>query len=300
MLVETDDGGYEVAVTGAGDVVVSAGAVAPLLDFERVAATDCSPAQARLRGNTLFGLGDLSGACELYQKGFESLTRSRRISVGASVLIDLLDDPFAFRSGVVCDVTDDSCAVLLDGSDEETNAGRERLLFIGGDGSEERELVRAFCMNLGKCSLKLSRKAWAVRWFSAALAVAQAGETDYLDKLKHVADALAARVNSYLALGKLRRARSDITALLAIDGARGARLLRQWEEQQQARTRQDRRLAKEVAKWVETAVASSERLQTDGRSPVSALADASPSSVEQAERSADSQDQEDRAGCDIA
>ena len=287
------------AVPGSGDVLVSFEAIAPLLDFERDA-SPCSPAETRVRGNVLFGLGDYAAAYELYLRGFETLTGAGGLSVGAAVVVDLPDDPFAFLPGMVCDVSDGSCSVLLDGGDEEITAARKRLLCVGRDGSDQRELARALGMNLGRCSLKLSRKAWAVRWFSAALAVTQAGETDYPDKLKHLADALVARVNSYLALSKLRRARSDIPALLAIDGERGARLLRQWEEQQQARIRQDRRLAKEVAKWVETAVASSERLQADGRNPVSALAEASPSLNEQTERPADGHDQEDRAGCDIA
>ena len=300
VLVEADEGGYEVAVPGSGDLLVSAEAIAPLLDFERDAAADCSPAEARNRGNTLFGLGDFASAFELYRRGFEGLTRGAfsALSVGAAVVIDRPEDPFTFRSGIVCDVSHSSCSVLLDGSDEETRADLNRLLCIGRDGSDERELVRALSMNLGRCSLKLSRKAWAVRWFSAALAVVQAGEADYPDKSKHLADALSGRVASYLALGKLRRARSDIAALLAVDAARGARLQRQWEEQKRTRAGQDRRLAREVARWVETAVASSERLG-GSRGSALALADASLSS-EHSEGEADGQDEEKTTGCSMA
>lgn len=295
MLVETHPGRYEVAVPGVGDVLVEAAAISPLLDFER-SSSDSSPAEARLRGNALFGLSDFAAAHDLYLRGFELLTRGPPLSVGTAVLVELPEDPYNFCSGVLFDVRESTCSVLLDG-DEERQADMSRLLSIGQDGSEERELVRALSMNLGRSCLKLSRKAWAVRWFSIAHAVISASEDESPDKCKRLADALCGRASSYLELGKLRLAKKDITALLAVDETRGARLAREWEDRRRTRGRQDRALAREVARWVETAVATSEQLQVGHQDASSSTLVAVPSSQDSGDLHSERQDE--GSGCAV-
>lgn len=126
------------------------------------------------------------------------------MTAGANVLVG---DKYVFRHAVVCDVCDDEVCVMHDDTDHEEVCAKERVHPAGQQGSDYRALCRALYMNLGRSSVQLGHKGWAVRWFSLALVLVLANDSSS-DSSKHLADAYSARCRAYLNLGKLNLAKN--------------------------------------------------------------------------------------------
>lgn len=178
------------------------------------------------------------------------------------VLVEASGDSYSFKTGIITEIVSETIFAVMYDDDAEEDCVAARLLPMGREGTE-RELCRALCMNAGRCAAKLDKKTWAVRWLSAAVALVE-GSAEYASRSQHLLDGFTARCKVLLSLGKVQLARRDALAVHAFSPEKSGALLREVDQKQLAKQKLDRKLAKDVAAWVGTAMETNARLGGDG------------------------------------
>ena len=289
--INHDDGTFDLIATLKGsedeDGVVSH-RIAPLEPFEE-GGGGASALDLKVQGNALFKRSDYVCAISSYNR---SLARLKElfgsVSVGSEVLVKR-DDGCGFTGAMVSDLSDDAtlCDVIYD-EDEEGEEEEEEgvniaervislapagLLVPGSGGSSEGEgaleLQTALYLNLSKCCHKLRRLGWAVRYSSLVIAALQRRRSDGYggdSGRKRLADALGVRCRSLLQCGRPQLAQRDAELMgevltLPSEVERARALHEEVQRYRQRKQREDRRLARDVAQWVDTAMKRSEEVQ---------------------------------------
>eukprot|EP01039_Chlorochromonas_danica_P008809 gene8809-9713_t len=240
-------------------------------DFEEEGGQDvqqCDRADVwKDRGNLLFSQKDFSEASKCYQKAL--LCLSTRITVGATVMVIPSEKDINFPVGIVACIEGSDCEVMLS-TGEDYECSMERVVQIS-DGEVDRQQQIALYKNLSRSSLKLQRKGWALRYISMAVATARSLETSE-QGAKMLGDCLHLRAKVLIQCCRPAHAAQDARDLDSLDRSCGVRpnrseeilkLVTSFKQRKQA---SDRRLAKEVAKWVDNAMQQQAQLQATRKS----------------------------------
>lgn len=142
----------------------------------------------------------------------------------------------------------------------------------GNNSVDEWQLQRSLYLNLSKCCIKSNAPGWAVKWSSMAIATTQfiiqnnsdrasssSSSSNGLTQLhKQLADAYYVRAFAYLTAGRPNLASRDGTALAVYDTTRSQSVLAEVDTFLTQRRQLNRRLARDVAQWVDTAMSLSQ------------------------------------------
>lgn len=230
--------------------------VASLLDFETTK-TEVSESIAvwKERGDTLLRLGDASAAVGYYE---HALHLSSKLSEGSSVLIKVKG--YIKVAEVDCIESRTVDVTLLEAGDEMTLNRNDVLMTIlepDSDRMQERILL-----NLGRCLLQLADTTTLTRrpryLKSAVLAASMA--LSLAEFVKNPAStnlqtSLLLRCQAQTSLSKFSHATADAKRMLSLDphNKQAQKLLKDIARQQSLQKKNDKKLAKEMCKWVQTA-----------------------------------------------
>ena len=230
-----------------------------------------TPASLKEQGDALLRLKDYSAAVERYEA---ALALTSNLDLGGTVVIndgtgrtvlaevDCIDEE---DGGNKCtaDVT------IVDSGDEKTvDASRDILLCLLEN--DEERLQERILLNLSRCLLQLAdidgstnntratkyRKAAVLGCTLALSCASYAGtESDGNEGIGTEIKARLIRAGAYLDLGKSKHATADAKRVLKADAdnVQAKKLLRNIERRDIQRKRTDKKLAKDVCKWVNTA-----------------------------------------------
>jgi tetratricopeptide (TPR) repeat protein len=264
----------------------------PILDFERkggccccypIVDTGCSSSACisgnqldavelwKGRGDALLRLGDAAAALSFYEV---ALMMSSSIQIGGSVLL-LMGGGGNVVVGEVDCINEEEGSVditLAESGEERTVKGSEVKLCVLEDDKEC--LQERVLLNISRCLLRLAETTESLARRPHYLRSAYVGCTLALsiesmlqngsDKCNVVsstaATALLLRCQAYTKLNKYPYAIADMKRLLVLDPhhKEANRRLANLERQKDEQARTDKRLAKEVCKWVEQATTTSE------------------------------------------
>ena len=257
-------------------------------------------------GNKLFALKDYEAAVEWYQKGLENLGLPQP-SVGCNVVVapsrhqekNASKNPSSnsdskltsqeirqrsFRMGTVSDyrISDGAvtCDVMFDDElndgidDEEVDVDASRLISIHPDRSK-RATQASLYSNLAKSSFFLRRFGWTVRYSSVAIFIQTQDWIDEGDekKKKSICDMYVVRIRAFLSSARPLLAAKDIKELCQLDETRSKTLTRELEQFKAKRQASNKKLARDVAAWVDKAMQinsqklSEERAEQHGHHP---------------------------------
>ena len=287
LLLCVHDATVEVEYETGGEAVVPISAISALLPFEyslERGADETAIAYAercKSEGNSLYKLRDASAAAARYADGANALQQAAPVAVGGRALVkcgNRVRGAFVTcMDGATADVeyeraaaTASSTALALadDGDDdeaeEEDGVSLERLTPIH---PTHGALQCALTLNLARCAIL--RSDWNVAMVRAAraerIAAHDGGDEPPDASLGLRRSSLHVGARAACGAGRFRRATALATLLLeaprpagvsAEEGERDARrLLRDIERQKGETQRSNRRLAKSVASWVQTAMA---------------------------------------------
>ena len=159
--------------------------------------------------------------------------------------------------GTLCDVMfDDSCSDEYDGGDdEEIDVDISRLTIIHQDPSK-RAIEASLYSNLAKSSFFLRRFGWTVRYSSIAILIQTLDWTENGDekRKKNICDLYFVRVRAFLSSARPLLAAKDIKALSQLDETRAKTLNRELEQFKAKRQASNKKLARDVAAWVDQAM----------------------------------------------
>ena len=253
------------------ELTISVDSVQALLPFEqedndREQKTTLTIADYKSRGDQLLKLGDASAAIPYYEAG---LSKSHCIEIGGSCILAVQGFPQVAE--IDC-IDDDSVDVELVASGEERSVKPSQIL-IAILQDDPEQLQERILLNLSRCLLQVAELSPATRpnYLKAAvlacslvISIAQfhshSADEDNNEALPNTAQtALQLRAKAQASLGKWKNARSDSKLLLKQAGneQQGQRLLHELERQQRIQVKSDKKLAKEVCKWVDTATKAS-------------------------------------------
>ena len=253
-------------------------------DGQQSSALPPTPASLKEQGDALLRLVDYSSAVAQYEA---ALGLTSNLDLGGTVIIndgtgrtvlaevDCIDEE---EGGTKCtaDVT------IVGSGDEKTVDASKDILLCLLDNDEER-LQERILLNLSRCLLQLAdidgstnntratkyRKAAVLGCTLALSCASYAGtESDGNGGIGTESKARLIRAGAYLDLGKSKHATADAKRVLKADAdnLQAKKLLRNIERRDLQRKRTDKKLAKDVCKWVNTATNAA----TDGGSaPVS-------------------------------
>jgi tetratricopeptide (TPR) repeat protein len=244
--------------------------VLPLLDFERHIFEDASVSEWKDRGDTLLRLGDASAAVPHYERALELLGSSpNKISIGSVVIVK--QKGFFNLVQIDCIDRDEVDVTHLDEEEkEETLHLNDIVLAVPKrDGKLFQERI---LLNLARCFLQLAattlirrrRPSYlkaAVRAASFALTVSHFRDsmsaTNFVSASK--SKALLLRSQAQLGLSKFSHATGDAKKVLDMDpkNKEAALLLRDIARKQQKIAKADKKLVKEVCRWVQSATTES-------------------------------------------
>ena len=283
LLLCVHEATVEVEYENSGEAVVPLSAISALLPFEdslERAADETAVAYAercKSEGNSLYKLRDASAAAARYADGANALQQDAPVAIGGRALVkcgNRVRGAFVTcMDGATADVeyeraaaTASSTALALadDGDDdeaeEEDGVSLERITPIH---PTHGALQCALTLNLARCAIL--RSDWNVAMVRAARAerIAAHDGGDEPPDASLGLPLVAPRGRAPRRAGRFRRATALATLLLgaaargvSAEGERDARrLLRDIERQKGETQRSNRRLAKSVASWVQTAMA---------------------------------------------
>ena len=271
---------------------VSLSRLSPVESFE-LDDLECYTAnQLKEFGNVLFRLKDYDAAVNYYRLSLSTLLRPFSFSVGSTVLVQ--KSPSSYVSGMIADVNDSSDTLLYevvydDEQLEDSIEPESRLLLlattypdnsseptsqtvvpsaaavVGLSSSSEQsidpiELQRSIYMNLIRCCLQkpVPTPGWACRYATFAVAITHYNNlhnnSDPEKGRKQLADALYLRCKSFLTASRPQLARIDAIELQTMDPIKATQLLKEIDAFCVKRQKSNRKLAKDVAAWVETAM----------------------------------------------
>eukprot|EP01041_Mallomonas_annulata_P003777 gene3777-7503_t len=163
--------------------------------------------------------------------------------------------------------------------------------------TEHLELHRALCMNQAKCALKLGALGWSVRWSSFAVAISKhiitssitSSSSDSRGKFEEgkieneietkrdetkseerrqsslVSDALYLRAKCLLTAARPKLAMQDVRVLSRLDAKKAAVMERDIDVFVTQRVKANKKLARDVAAWVDEAMRTAEQGQGQGK-----------------------------------
>jgi hypothetical protein len=236
-LVSDYDGGDSVDVVydDGGEGTVEASKASSLLDFEMDESACGDASELKRRGNALFGEKDWVNAAAHYERALQVLKRPP--TTGARVLINANSQ---LRCGTLSDVSTKTVDVMYDDGVDEDDLDRRRVILVVNDA----ELQCSLYLNLAKCGLKVNRLRDSTS--AATLAGGLANSTEEL-KARFLCSARVVR--------GLRHALRDADVALELNAsdAGALALKRDAERAKKLALRENKKLAKEVTQWVETA-----------------------------------------------
>jgi len=249
-----------------------------LEDFELIPpGTDkAGPGLLKERGNKLYSeYKDYGAASVCYMRAL-TLVVPTNLQIGQHVLV-AQKSSLEFASGIVADIVINAKGeahqyeVIYDDSRlfEEHSIAASRVLGLSSPGPQGRQLQRSLYLNLARTSLQRENFGWASRWASLGLAVSkvwdgnfhisswntitqQTGSTESHQKL--MADCYYLRSRALVSVGRPNLARADAFALREIDPERAATLLKSVEAFKAQRAKTNKKLARDVAAWVDQAM----------------------------------------------
>ena len=243
-LVSDYDGGdtVDVVYEDGGEGTVEASKASSLLDFE-MDTRECGDAsELKRRGNALFGERDWVNAAAHYERALKVLKRPP--TCGSRVLINA----GTLKCGTLSDVSTKTVDVMYDDGPDEDDLDRRRVVLVVNDA----ELQCSLYLNLAKCALKVSRLRDSTS--AATLAGGLASSNEEL-KARFLCSARVVRGRANLSQKKLRHALRDADTALELNSndAAALALKRDAERAKKLALRENKKLAKEVTQWVETA-----------------------------------------------
>jgi hypothetical protein len=278
------EGSYDVVYEAnpygqAEEGTVAAARIAPLEDFEvllsaptpttvltavetfgnQELAQELTPLLAKERGNRLFQLRDYDAAKAQYARGLQLLTPPMA-SIGSRAIV--LNKLGEFVSGTLSNVEEEKkCVDIIyddedeHGVDEEDGVSQARVVLSALDAAD-RALQISLFMNLAKVSLKFKRNGWAIRYSSSAIGIINSDNETSLELAKKLLDAHYFRCKVFLIVNRPGRALADVSQIHSLGDAAKAETLRKQIAQHKEQTRRaDRKLARDIGKWVESAMA---------------------------------------------
>ena len=244
-LVSDYDGGdtVDVVYEDGGEGTVEASKASSLLDFEMDERACGDAAELKRRGNALFGERDWVNAAAHYERALKVLKRPP--TCGSRVLINASN---TLKCGTLSDVSPKTVDVMYDEGEDEDDLDRRRVILVVNDA----ELQCSLYLNLAKCALKVSRLRDSTS--AATLAGGLASSNEEL-KARFLCSARVVRGRANLAQKKLRHALrdADVAVELNANDAAALALKRDAERAKKLALRENKKLAKEVTQWVETA-----------------------------------------------
>jgi hypothetical protein len=263
-LIDGDRAGTEIAAA-------SESQLRPLESFENkrpsiglltsIADDVASAHVEKCRGNALFKLYDCWAALNFYACALARIRRAYPPTIGATVLLTR-EGERKITPADVYDVLDSGSALevgILDSGGEELCQEEvpKSCIVTSLAPPESRNLQCALHLNIARCHLKISSRmsdggarARRAQWHCCvALATACAAPANPAFKNK----AIALRSRCLLALGRVNAARRDATRAGHTETSSLGKLVAKKAE---SRKKVNRKLAKEIGKWVEKAMQS--------------------------------------------
>jgi hypothetical protein len=246
------------------ETTISSQVVKPLLPFEDSCIADdesLTVAEWKDRGDELLRLGDASAAASYYEM---ALSKSSTLQIGSTIITKMGGYP---KLAEVDCLEDDSLDVTLVESGEETITHSQILLCLLEPDTEKCQ--ERILLNLARCLLQLadldhptseSRPKYlkaAVLACTLALTVISFVNDDEKEIPANSQTAWILRAKAQAALAKWPHALSDAKKVVKAGHKQGRKLLDDIERQQRQKVKTDKKLAKEVCKWVETATSDS-------------------------------------------
>jgi hypothetical protein len=239
--------------------------VKPLLPFEDSCIADdnsLTVAEWKERGDQLLRLGDAAAAASYYEM---ALSKSSTLQIGSTVITKMGGYP---KLAEVDCVEDDSLDVTLVESGEESTITHSQILLCLFEPDAEKCQERIL-LNLARCLLQLADldhatserrpkylKA-AVLACTLALTAISFANDDETGISANSQTAWILRAKAQAALSKWPHALSDAKKVAKAGHKQGRKLLDEIERQQRRKVNTDKKLAKEVCKWVESATSDS-------------------------------------------
>lgn len=284
------------------EVAVSPSRLSALLPWEHLPLHRYDALELKEFGNALFRIKDYDAAVRYYKASLDVLLRTVKLSVGTTVLVAKSPSEYVSGMIADANASGSYEVIFDEEElDDESNVPASRLIVVATnrressnhrDDSKEQseldrtdvvELQRALYMNLARCSFQKQPPlpGWAVRWSTLALAVtlykqqqSNAGssndrttekgdnEAPSSNAPKQLADALYLRCKAFIAASRPQFARKDAQVLTQLDSSKADALMKEIDAFCLRRQKSNRKLAKDVASWVETAMKmSSDRRQ---------------------------------------
>jgi hypothetical protein len=240
---------------------------------------DSSATRLKEQGNIIFGLRDYDKASELYLAALDVLNKaSSSLSIGSEIIIQLKPNSTFLFTAMISSVQDDGRYEVEMSEDvdvfEDSVSIVEKSQIVSvifpdvkgsTNGNENRILQRSLYINLSRCCMKRTRLGWAVRWINMAMAITRCIESDYdssssgssppIDILKCKTDEYFIRCRAFITANKLELAEKDARTLLSFKYLKSEALLREIVSLKEQRKAANRRLVKEVIKWVDSSMA---------------------------------------------
>ncbi len=222
-------------------------------------------------GNQLFHVKDFIKSMEFYQLSLQAIDQHEKeacFSLGTPVIV-FSEEIGDFLYGIVSSNDDFSAAATYEimlSNDEERHIPAKDLTVIPPN-YENQLLQRSLYSNLGKCAVKRVLRGWAIRYGSLALILTRAmislaQDTGLYDedgekrkKLQQLlVDALFFRGKALILASRPVRAMADCRELKGLDGKKAQSLEAEITAFKTKRQKDNRKLAKEIAKWVDASL----------------------------------------------
>jgi hypothetical protein len=262
--------------------------IRPLEGFELGNIANLSISELKACGNVLFGLKDFTAAARYYQTATQKASKLYKVSIGSNVIV--LQHP-ELPKGLICvdgmvsdsfvnTAGEEEFEVLLSNQSEISGVKLSNLLALPQD-REGLVLLRSIYLNLARCDLKRERKGWAIHYASIAVAISEvmrsdledkgSAETDDVDRSTEMeetrqlaADALYFRAKTFLAAARPGLASQDLRSLQMFDHSkRVAQLKTEIDTFRLKRTKDNQRLAKDIARWVDDVMTGKAKREKD-------------------------------------
>lgn len=238
--------------------------IKPLFAFEtRKLSNEDSLNDIKEMGNVLYKEKDFAAAYSYYHAALQRITSlAPSVCVGAEVVVydDDLSSRFVGALGLVS--LDEGKTAVVDvetqtsmGEDFEVEKPKQDLIVLSVDCPDRQVLARALHMNLSRSCVALGRLGWAVRHAGLAYAMACQAVAFAIPEArdKALADALVLRCRALIKAARPQLASGDADLLAVIPGmkARHSAVVGEISAFRDNRVKSNRKLAKNVAQWVQ-------------------------------------------------
>ena len=220
------------------------------------------------RGDRLLRLGDASSASSYYEK---ALFDSSQVSIGGTVIIPV--EGFPRIAEVDCVEEDDGIIDVTLVSGEERSVKSSSVL-LGVMESDDDKLQERILLNLTRCTLQLSdldvvnrtkylKSALLAASLVLALSAFRENHDDESFLPANAQTALLFRAKANSGLSKWKNAMADARQLIKCGNKQqGNKLLASLERKKKIQSRTDKKLAKEVCLWVQSATSATSSIET--------------------------------------